>query len=154
MPIMEQNKINHVKPVPEGYPTITPYMIIQNAGDAIAFYKKAFGAAESMRITDEDGKIHHAEIRIGSSPVMIVDEFQEFPYIRSPRALGGASVHLYLYVEDVDSLFEQAIAAGAQVLEPLKDHDDGDRRGGLTDPFGHVWWMASRINGDQEAELR
>lgn len=151
---MEKNTIKQMNPVPEGYHSITPYMIIQNAGDAIEFYKKVFGATESMRIADEDGKIRHAEIRIGGSPVMIVDEFQGSPYVRSPHALGGASVHLYLYVEDVDSLFQQAVAAGAQVLKPLKDNDDGDRRGGLTDPFGHVWWIAACINGDRLEELR
>jgi len=131
--------------VPEGYHTATPYLIFKDAAPAIAWYRKAFGATELFRSTDDDGKIRHAEIRIGTSPIMLAEEFAEYPDWQSAETRGGSPVHLYLYVEDCDALFARAIAAGATELLPMKDQDYGDRSGGLTDPFGHVWYVASRI---------
>jgi PhnB protein len=134
-----------VKRVPEGFHTVTPYMIFKDPVPAIEFYKRAFGAAELFRKEDEDGRIRHAEIRVGTSVVMMAGEFQEFPEWRSAESRGGSPVHLYVYVEDCDAVFKQALAAGAKELLPMKDQDYGDRQGGLTDPFGHVWYIASRI---------
>lgn len=135
----------NTKSIPEGHHAVTPYMIIKDAADAITFYKKAFGATELMRLTDNSGKVQHAEIKIGDSPIMIVDEFTEYPIMRSPQSLGGTTMHIFLYVEDVDALFAQAIDAGAKELEPVEDHVEGDRRGGVIDPFGHIWWIATHI---------
>lgn len=133
------------KAIPEGHHAVTPYMIIKDAAEAITFYKKAFGATELMRITDANGKVRHAEIKIGDSPIMIVDEFPEYPIMQSPKSLGGATMHIFLYVDDVDALFAQAIDAGAKELEPVENHVEGDRRGGVMDPFGHIWWIATHI---------
>lgn len=131
--------------VPEGYHTATPYLIFKDAAVAIEWYRKALGATELFRSTDDDGKIRHAEIRIGDSPIMMAEEFGEYPDWQSAETRGGSPVHLYLYVEDCDAVFARAIAAGAKELLPMKDQDYGDRSGGFTDPFGHVWYVASRI---------
>jgi PhnB protein len=144
---------SEVKPIPEDYHTATPYLIVKEPAKAIEFYKKALSATELMRLTDAEGKIRHAEIKIGDSPIMLAGEFPEFPEMRSPQTLGGSSVHLYLYVEDVDRLADQAIAAGARVLMPVQDQNE-DRRGGLVDPFGHVWWIASRIENLSREEIQ
>ncbi|WP_439144839.1 VOC family protein [Virgibacillus profundi] len=122
---------------------MTPYIIIKDAAKAITFYNKAFGTAELMRVTSDSGKVQHAEIKIGNSPIMIVDEFPEYPIMQSPQSLGGAAMHIFLYVEDADALFAQAIDAGAKELEAVKNHSEGDRRGGVIDPFGHIWWIAT-----------
>jgi len=132
-----------VKPIPDAYRTATPYFIVSNAARAIDFYKAAFGATEKVRLTDPSGKVMHAEIRIGSSPLMIADEFPEMGY-RSPQSLGGSPVSVLLYVEDVDKLFSQAVAAGGKEMMAVADQFDGDRRGTLTDPFGHVWLLATK----------
>jgi PhnB protein len=131
-----------VKPIPQGYHTVTPYLIVKDAARAIDFYKKAFGATEVMRMAAPGGKVGHAEIKVGDSPVMLADEFPDMG-IRGPQSLGGSPVSLLLYVEDVDARFRQALAAGATVLKPLKDQFYGDRSGTLTDPFGHVWTLAT-----------
>jgi PhnB protein len=131
-----------VQPIPAGYHTATPYLIIKDAARAIEFYKAAFGATELMRMEGHGGKIGHAEIKIGDSPIMLADEFPDMGY-RSPLALGGTPVSIALYVEDVDTLFNQAIAAGATVMRPVKDQFYGDRSGTLVDPFGHVWTVAT-----------
>ncbi|WP_243297287.1 VOC family protein [Bacillus litorisediminis] len=136
---------SETKSIPNGHHTVTPYLIIKGAAEAIAFYQKAFGAAELMRITDDSGKVRHAEIKIGDSPIMLVDEFPEYPLMRSPQSLGGTAMHIYLYVEDADALFAQAIEAGAKELMPVENQSDGDRRGGVMDPFGHIWWVATHI---------
>ncbi|PWA07067.1 glyoxalase [Pueribacillus theae] len=133
------------KAIPEGHHAVTPYMIIKDAADAITFYKKAFGATELMRVTGDSGKVQHAEIKIGDSPIMIVDEFPEYPIMRSPQSIGGTTMHIFVYVEDVDTLFARAIDAGAKELEPVEDHVEGDRRGGIIDPFGHIWWIATHV---------
>lgn len=131
-----------VKPIPDGYHTVTPYLIVQGAARAIDFYKQAFGASELMRLADPSGKVGHAEIRIGDSPVMLADEFPEMG-VRGPLSLGGAAVHMLIYVEDVDARFAQAIAAGGKETRPLKDQFYGDRSGTLVDPFGHQWTLAT-----------
>ena len=141
------------KGVPEGYHTATPYMIIKDAARALTFYEKAFGATVLSRVADPSGKVRHAEIRIGDSILMITDENPEYPEWQSPESRGGSPVHIYLYVEDVDGLFRQAIAAGATQLLPVQDQFYGDRSGGVTDPFGHVWYIATRKEDVSPEEL-
>jgi PhnB protein len=131
-----------VKAIPDGYHSVTPYLIISGATEAIEYYKKAFGATELMRIDAPGGKIGHAEIKIGDSPIMLADEFPEMGY-KSPGTLGGSPISIMIYVGDVDTVFEQAIAAGGKEQRPVKDQFYGDRSGTLEDPFGHVWHVAT-----------
>ncbi len=131
-----------VKPKPDGYHSVTPYLIVNGAARALDFYKKAFGATEVMRMTQPDGKVGHAEIRIGDSVVMMADEFPERG-IRSAESYGGSPISLMVYVDDVDTLFPQAIAAGGKELSPVSDQFYGDRSGILKDPFGHTWSIAT-----------
>jgi PhnB protein len=132
-----------VRPIPDGYYSVTPYLIVKDAAAAIEFYKKAFGAKELFRMAPGKGdKIGHAEIRIGNSPVMLADEFPEHG-VRSPDSIGGSPVSLLLYVEDVDATGARAVTAGAKVVRPIKDQFYGDRSGTYTDPFGHTWTIAT-----------
>jgi PhnB protein len=131
-----------VKPIPEGYHSVTPYLIIRGAAAAIDFYKKAFGATELFRFPTPDGKIGHAEIKIGDSPIMLADESTEMGY-KSPSALGGTPVSLMIYLDDVDTVFNRAVEAGATVREAVQDKFYGDRNGTVTDPFGHNWHIAT-----------
>jgi len=131
-----------VQPIPPGHHTVTPYLMIRGASQAIEFYQKAFDALTEMRLDQPDGRVGHAEIRIGDSAVMLADEFPEMG-AKGPGAYGGSPVHLHLYVVDADAFFEKAIAAGATVLRPLADQFYGDRSGTITDPFGHVWHIAT-----------
>ena len=131
-----------VKTIPDGYHSVTPYLIISGAAEAIDYYKKAFGATELLRMPAPGGKVGHAEIKIGDSPIMLADEFPEMGY-KSPKTLGGSPVSLMIYVADVDTVFDQAIAAGGKVQRPVKDQFYGDRSGTLEDPFGHVWHVAT-----------
>ncbi len=131
-----------VKPIPDGYHTVTPYLFIQGAARALEFYQKALGATELMRFPVPDGRIGHAEMKIGDSMVMLADEHPEMG-ARGPKTLGGVASSICLYVEDVDALVAQAIAAGAKVLRPLQDQFYGDRTATLEDPFGHVWTIAT-----------
>jgi len=133
--------MGNIKPIPDGYHSVTPYLIINGAGAAIDFYKKAFGATELFRM-DHGGKIGHAEIKIGDSPVMLADEQPSMGYV-GPQALGGTPVSLMIYVEDVDKIYKQAIASGGVELKALQDQFYGDRSGTLKDPFGHVWTVAT-----------
>lgn len=142
-----------VKPIPEGYHTLTPYLIVKDAARAIAFYQKAFGATELMRLADPSGKVGHAEIKVGDSPIMLADEFPEMGVV-GPQTLGGSPVILLLYVPDVDAQFNQAIAAGAKVLRPVKDQFYGDRSGTLSDPFGHLWTLATHQEDLSPAEIQ
>jgi PhnB protein len=132
----------NVKPIPDGYHSVTPYLIIKGASDAIEFYQKAFGATELFRMPGPDGTIGHAEIRIGDSPIMLADEHPAMGYV-GPATLGGTPVSLMIYVEDVDTVYNQAIAAGGKELKPLQDQFYGDRSGTLSDPFGHTWHIAT-----------
>lgn len=125
-----------------GFHTATPYLIVRDAARAIDFYKHAFAATEQMRHADPDGKIRHAEINMGDSPFMLADEFPEMG-ARGPEAFGGSAVSFVLYVEDVDAVFARVVAAGAKQLSPVEDKPYGDRMGGITDPFGHVWYIAT-----------
>jgi PhnB protein len=131
-----------VKPVPEGYHTATPYLIIQGAGEAIEFYKKIFGATEVMRFPAPNGRIGHAEIKIGDSHLMLADEYPDMGYL-SPKTLGGTPVSLLLYVENADATFDRAVGAGAKTEQGMKDQFYGDRTGTLVDPFGHRWTIAT-----------
>ena len=144
-----------VKRVPEGHHTVTPYLMIKGAARAIDYYKRAFGAEEMMRMADPDGRVRHAEIRIGDSRLMISDEFpEEFPQFRSAESMGGSPMNIYLYVEDVDALCRRAIAAGGQEIEPVADQFYGDRRGGVRDAFGYVWWIATHKEDVSLEEIR
>ena len=131
-----------VKPVPEGYHTATPYLVCKGAAKAIDFYKQAFGATELFRLEGPGDSVGHAEIKIGDSPIMLSDEFPEMGHV-SPKTLGGSPVGIMIYVDDVDTIFNQAIAAGGEQQKPLQDQFYGDRSGTLKDPFGHVWTVAT-----------
>jgi PhnB protein len=131
----------NVKPIPDGYHSVTPYLIIKGAANAIEFYKKAFGATELFRM-EHEGKVAHAEIKIGDSPIMLADEHSDMGHV-SPKTLGGTPVGIMIYVEDVDTIFTRAIAEGGVEVKPLQDQFYGDRSGTLTDPFGHLWTVAT-----------
>ena len=143
-----------VKPIPEGYHSVTPYIIIDDGAGAIDFYKQAFGATEVLRMPMGD-KIGHAEIKIGDSHVMLADEFPERD-IRGPKARGGATSSLMIYLDNVDMAFQRALDAGAKV-DPgmeVKDQFYGDRSGTLIDPFGHKWTLATHVKDVPEEEMR
>ena len=137
-------------PVPGDTSAPIPMLAVHDARAALEFYSKAFGAVEMMRIPDED-KIGHAEMRVGPAKFMLADEYAD--HNRSPRQLGGTTVILYLYVDDVDATFERAMAAGARSIRPVEDQFYGDRMGKLEDPFGHVWMLASRKENLSHAEV-
>jgi PhnB protein len=141
-----------VKPIPDGHPAVSPYLLVNGAAAALAFYGKAFGATERFRHSGPDGRIGHAEITIGDSVIMLADEHPEMG-ARGPRAYGGSPVMLHVYVEDVDALARQAIAAGAKVVRPVQDQFYGDRSGSFEDPFGHVWHVATHIEDVSAEEL-
>ena len=127
-----------VEPIPAGYHSVTPYLMVRDAARAMAFYHDAFGATEVMRFAGPDGRIAHAEVKIGDSHVMLADELPDQGFV-GPQTLGGAGVSLMLYVNDVDATFAKALAAGATVRRPVADQFYGDRMGTLVDPYGHVW---------------
>ena len=141
-----------VKPIPEGYRSVTPYLVIKGASAAIDYYKKVFGAAEFVRMEGPDGSVGHAELKIGDSMIMLADEHQSLGF-RGPRTLGGSPVSLLLYVEDVDDVFKRAVAAGAKELKPVADQFYGDRMGTLEDPFGHVWSIATHVEDVPPEEM-
>jgi|SRR5690242_12950836 PhnB protein len=143
---------NSVKPIPDGYHTATPYLTVKNASEAIDFYKQAFGAIELFRMNGPDGKIAHAEIKIGSSPVMLSDE-SPCTETKSPETLNGTSTAVFLYVEDVDASFRRAIHAGARETMPVQNMFWGDRFGKLSDPFGHRWLLATHVEDVSPAEM-
>ena len=144
-----------VKPIPDGYHSVTPYLCVKGAAQAIEFYKKAFLATERMRIAQPDGRVGHAELQVGDSVIMSSDEFPEIG-ARSPQSLGGSPVGIHLYVEDADAIFSQAVAAGAKIKRPIADQFYGDRLGGVEDPFGHNWWISTHKEdlSPQEIERR
>jgi PhnB protein len=141
------------KPIPNGYHSITPYLTVDNAKQAIDFYTRAFGAKETMRMDGPPGKISHAELKIGDSIIMVSDEVLGATSARSPRSLGGSPVNIFLYVEDVDAVFDRAKAAGAKVDAPVDDMFWGDRYGKLTDPFGHSWSVATHKEDVAPADM-
>ena len=142
-----------VQPIPAGYHAVTPYLAIKGAADAIEFYKKAFGAKEIMRMPGPGGAIGHAEIRIGDSKIMMADEYAALEFL-SPKARGGTTVTIHLYVKDVDAVVARASAAGAKVTRAVADQFYGDRTGSLEDPFGHVWHIATHKEDLSMAELK
>lgn len=144
--------MSKVKPVPEGMHTVTPHLVVRGADKAIDFYKRAFGAEELRRSPAPDGRIMHAAIKVGDSVLFLADEFPEMGGCRAP-APGQSPVTLHLYVEDVDSLFDRAVNAGAKVKMPLMDAFWGDRYGQVTDPFGHTWSLATHKEEVSEQEI-
>jgi PhnB protein len=142
-----------VKPIPDGYHRVTPYLVVTGAAGAIEFYKKVFGATELLRFPAPDGRIGHAEIRIGDTIVMLADEHPEIG-ARGPKAFGGSPISLLLYVEDVDRTVDRAVAAGAKLLRPVADQFYGDRTGGIEDPFGHQWYVATHVEDVTPEEMR
>jgi PhnB protein len=141
------------KPIPEGYHSATPYLIVTGAAEAIEFYKRAFGATELLRMADGNGSIAHAEIKIGDSIIMLADENPNAGY-RGPRSLGGSSVSIMLYVADVDGTFERAVKAGARAQRAVANQFYGDRSGALEDPFGHFWTISTHVEDVAPEELK
>jgi PhnB protein len=146
---------NKVKPIPENYPALTPYLCCKNAAAAIEFYKNVFGAREeeSMRMTTPDGKIAHSEIWIGNAVVMLADESSQMNF-RSPQSIGGSPVTLVLYVNDVDEIANRAVAAGAKLVQPVADMFYGDRAGSIEDPFGDIWHIATHKEDLSPEEIK
>ena len=148
-----KRKTKKVNPIPAGYHALTPYLSVRGAADAMEFYKKAFGAAEVMRLPGPDGKLGHAELRIGDSLVMLSDEHPEMQFV-GPATRGGTTVHLHLYVRNVDATTRKAVTAGAKLIRPVEDKFYGDRTGSVEDPFGHVWHIATHKEDLSNAEMR
>ncbi len=142
-----------VKPIPEGYHSATPYLVVKDGARALEFYKKAFGAKEIMRTPTPDGRIGHAEIQIGDSRIMLADEDPRWG-TKSPQSLGGTAASIYLYVDDVDAIFGKAVAAGAQVKEAVSDKFYGDRVGSFVDPFGHYWSVGTHKEDVSQEEMK
>jgi uncharacterized glyoxalase superfamily protein PhnB len=142
-----------VKPIPEGYHTLTPFLTVRNAERAIEFNKQAFGAQERGVAKGPDGKVMHAEVKIGDSVIMLSDEFPEFGSL-SPQSVGGSPMGLHIYIENVDAAFDRAVKAGAQVEMPVADQFWGDRYGKLKDPFGHKWSIATHVKDMSEDEMK
>lgn len=141
------------KPIPDGYHSVTPYLVLKNAAAAIEFYKKAFNATELMRMEGPGGTVSHAEIKIGNSPIMLADEHPNMGFV-GPETLGGSPVSLLVYVDDVDQIYAQAIAGGGKEMRPVQDQFYGDRMGTLQDPFGHVWNVATHIEDVSPEEMQ
>jgi PhnB protein len=141
-----------VSPIPAGYHSVTPYLIVSGAARAIEFYKKAFGAAEVLRLQSPDGKVGHAEVKIGDCHIMLADEFPEMG-AKSPQSIGGTPVGLCIYLANVDAAFDKAVAAGGKVDRPVQDQFYGDRSGTIIDPFGHKWTLATHIEDVPQEEV-
>jgi PhnB protein len=141
-----------VKPIPDNYPQVVPYLCVDGASAAIEFYRHVFGATERMRIPEPDGKLGHAELEIGTAVIMLSDEFPNLD-VRAPKTIGGTPVTMSLYVDDVDGVFTRAVAAGATALRPVKDEFYGDRTGRFEDPFGHRWSIATHIEDVSPQEM-
>ena len=142
------------KPIPAGYHTVSPYLAIKNAVEALEFYKKAFGAVETFRLMMPDGRLGHAEMRLGDSMIMLSDEFPEYDGGVSPKALGGWSVCIHLYVDEVDTFFQKALAAGAKERKAVMDQFYGDRNARFEDPFGNEWSVMTHVNDVSEREMK
>ena len=141
---------NTVKPIPDGYTTVTPYLIVRGADRAIEFYKKAFGATELFRMQHENGLVGHAEIQIGNARIMLADE--QGPH-KSPQTLGGSPIGILLYVNNSDATFAQSVDAGAKVVREVADQFYGDRTGGVEDPFGFTWYISTHVEDVAADEL-
>ena len=141
-----------VKPIPDGYPQVVPYLCVSGASEAIDFYGKVLGAKERMRMPGPEGKIGHAELQLGDSVIMLADEFPDMGG-KSPKTIGGSPVTISVYVEDVDSVFKQALAAGAKEVRALENQFYGDRSGQFEDPFGHQWNVSSHIEDVSPEEM-
>jgi PhnB protein len=142
-----------VKPIPDNYPQVMPYLIVDGAGEAIEFYKNVLGATERMRMDGPDGRIGHAELQIGEAVVMLADENHEMG-IEGPRSIGGTPVTIHVYVEDADAAFERAVQGGAKSLQAVEDRFYGDRSGQFEDPYGHRWNVASHVEDISEQEMQ
>ena len=142
-----------VKAIPEGYNGVTPYLIVDGAAQAIEFYKQAFGAVETFRMEGPEGKIGHAELKVGDSHVMLADENPAMG-ARGPKSVGGTPISLVLYVEDVDAVVARAVEAGAKLTRPVADQFYGDRTGGVEDPFGHAWYVATHVEDVSSEEMK
>jgi PhnB protein len=143
----------NVKPIPDGYPQVTPYLAVNDANAAIDFYTTVFGARERMRMDAPGGKVGHAELQFGDSLVMLADEFPEMGN-RSPRSVGGTPVTISVYVDDVDAAFDRALRAGAKELRPLENQFYGDRTAQIEDPFGHRWSISTHIEDVPPDEMQ
>jgi PhnB protein len=148
-----EKEASMAKPIPDGYHTVTPYLIVSDGAKALEFYKRVFAAVERERMQDASGKVRHAEIDIGNSRVMLAEEHSEVGAL-SPETIGGSPVSIHLYVEDVDAVIASAIAAGAKLTRPVADQFYGDRVGGVTDPFGHRWFIATHKEDLTSDEIR
>jgi PhnB protein len=145
------SKVPHI---PQGYNSVTPYLVVKGASRAIEYYKKVFGATEAFRMDQPDGKVGHAELQIGDSRIMLADENPSMGQGHaSAESIGASPVSLYLYIPDVDAVFERAVAAGAKVLRPVQDQFYGDRNGFIQDPFGHLWGIATHVEDVAPQEL-
>ena len=146
--------MSKVKYIPEGYNTVTPYLVIKNASQAIDYYKKVFGAEVVVRMDGPDGKIGHAELKIGDSRIMLADENPSMGQGHtSATTIGGSPISIYLYLPDVDKVFDRAVAEGAKVLKPVQDQFYGDRSGFVQDPFGHLWGIATHVEDVSPQEM-
>lgn len=143
----------NVTAIPEGYRSVTPYLFVKSAANAIDYYKKVFGATERVRMPGPNATVMHAELQIGDSIVMLADEHPQMG-ARSPQSIGGTGSSLHLYVQDVDSVSQKAVDAGAQLLRPVKDQFYGDRSSTILDPFGHMWSIATHIEDVSPEEMR
>jgi len=141
-----------VKPIPEGYPRLSPYLCVDGADAAIAFYSEIFGGTERMRLAGPDGKVGHAELQIGDSVLMLSDEWPEMD-VRGPGAYGGTAVTLGVYVDDVDAVIARAVERGATVVRPVQDQFYGDRSGQILDPWGHRWSIATHVEDVSPDEI-
>jgi PhnB protein len=142
-----------VNAVPDGYHSVIPYMIVDGAAAAIDFYKAAFGATEVLRIPGPDGKIGHAELKIGDSHIMLADEHPQMDAL-GPKTIGGSPIKVMVYLEDVDGVVDRAVAGGAKIIRAVADQFYGDRTGGIEDPFGHIWYVATHIEDVPMEELQ
>lgn len=145
--------MSKVSYIPKDYNSVTPYLIVKDGAKAIEYYKKVFGATETVRMNGPDGKVGHAELKIGNSHIMLADEFPEMDH-KSPLSLGSSPVSLLVYVEDVDGIVNRAVAAGAKILKPVQDQFYGDRSGFIQDPFGHLWGVATHKEDVSPQEMK
>jgi PhnB protein len=148
----KEARMSPVQPIPEGYPRLSPYLCVDGAARAIEFYVDVLGATERMRMDGPDGQIGHAELQLGDSIIMLADEYPDMGFL-SPTRIGGTAVTLHAYVDDVDAVFEKALAAGAKALRPVENQFYGDRSGQFEDPFGHRWNVATHVEDIDPEEM-